>query len=55
MIMTIITNNDNDDDLAVDDDGGVELGSLEGGDEQIVVLVRGGAGVTHGQPVELQT
>ena len=54
MIMTIIINDD-DDDLAVDDDGGVELGSLEGGDEQIVVLIRGGAGVTHGQPVELQT
>ena len=55
IIMRMIIIITDDDDLAVDDDGGVELGSLEGGDEEVVVLVRGGAGVTHGQPVELQT
>ena len=39
-------------DLAVDDDGSVELGARQSGGQKIVVIVGGGARVADGNTVE---
>ena len=39
-------------DLAVDDDGSVELGARQSGGQKIVVIVCGGARVADGNTVE---